>query len=314
MRILCLFGTITCLFFIFTVPLLSQKEEDIKLWGAVIDEKTEMPIEGVTVNLSFTKSSARQSFLLLTDKNGKWNASKLQPGTWNLRFEKVGYLTKIANYSLLAQPKSPQSEIIMKLYKIENLEVTEDISKVILTGNQLFLEKRYDDAKSLCLKALDKHPHLYILNKYIGDCNFENKNYEAALQNYLTVYENQNDMVDIIAAIAQTYVYLGDYEKALNWFLKVPFDQVSNDIAYYNIGLLLFNTGQLGQAARYLSEAIKIDPQFADAQFKIGITYRGLGKYDESLEALKKFLELAPNSPQAETAKAIIEDILKKKY
>ncbi len=87
---------------------------------------------------------------------------------------------------------------------------------------------------------------------------------------------------------------------------------------YYNMGAVLVNTGQTEPAGEAFKKAIEADPNYADAYLQYGITLMGKatvgadGKMTPvpgTAEAFQKYLELAPNGSQAETAKAMLQSI-----
>ncbi len=87
---------------------------------------------------------------------------------------------------------------------------------------------------------------------------------------------------------------------------------------YYNLGAVLVNTGQLEPAGDAFKKAIEAEPTYADAYFQYGITLMGKattgadGKMVPvagTAEAFNKYLELAPNGRDAETAKAMLAQI-----
>jgi len=87
---------------------------------------------------------------------------------------------------------------------------------------------------------------------------------------------------------------------------------------YYNMGAVLVNTGNMEPAGEAFKKAIEADPNYADAYLQYGITLMGKattgadGKMTPvpgTAEALQKYLELAPNGKDAETAKALLEQI-----
>lgn len=87
---------------------------------------------------------------------------------------------------------------------------------------------------------------------------------------------------------------------------------------YYNLGAVLVNTGQTDAAGKAFQKAIEADPNYADAYLQYGITLMGkatVGADGKMIpvtgteEAFQKYLELAPNGSQAETAKAMLQSI-----
>jgi tetratricopeptide (TPR) repeat protein len=95
-------------------------------------------------------------------------------------------------------------------------------------------------------------------------------------------------------------------------------DPASGGKYYYNLGAVLVNTGQLEPAGDAFKKAIELDPTYADAYFQYGITLMGKattgadGKMVPvagTAEAFNKYLELAPTGRDAETAKAMLQQI-----
>jgi tetratricopeptide (TPR) repeat protein len=87
---------------------------------------------------------------------------------------------------------------------------------------------------------------------------------------------------------------------------------------YYNMGAVLVNTGQLDPAGEAFKKAIELDPNYADAYYQYGITLMGKATTGSdgkmipvagTAEAFNKYLQLAPNGRDAETAKAMLEQI-----
>lgn len=87
---------------------------------------------------------------------------------------------------------------------------------------------------------------------------------------------------------------------------------------YYNLGAVLVNTGQTDPARDAFKKAIEADPNYADAYLQYGITLMGKatvgadGKMTPvpgTVEAFQKYLELAPNGKDAETAKAMLQSV-----
>lgn len=87
---------------------------------------------------------------------------------------------------------------------------------------------------------------------------------------------------------------------------------------YYNMGAVLTNTGQIEPAAQAFKKATEVDPNYADAYLQYGISLMGKattgadGKMIPvagTAEAFQKYLELKPDGPGADTAKAMLQSI-----
>jgi tetratricopeptide (TPR) repeat protein len=84
---------------------------------------------------------------------------------------------------------------------------------------------------------------------------------------------------------------------------------------YYNLGAVLVNTGQSEAAGEAFKKAVEADPNYAEAYYQLGIILVGKATTDASgritppggtVEAFQKYLELSPNGPNAEGAKAML--------
>jgi tetratricopeptide (TPR) repeat protein len=87
---------------------------------------------------------------------------------------------------------------------------------------------------------------------------------------------------------------------------------------YYNMGAVLVNTGQTEPAGEAFKKAIEADPNYADAYLQYGITLMGKATVGTdgkmvpvagTVEAFQKYLELAPNGKDVETAKAMLDSV-----
>ena len=84
---------------------------------------------------------------------------------------------------------------------------------------------------------------------------------------------------------------------------------------YYNLGAVLVNTGQTDPAADAFKKAYEANPNYAEAYLQYGITLMGKATVGAdgkmvpvpgTAEAFQKYLELAPDGKDVETAKAML--------
>jgi tetratricopeptide (TPR) repeat protein len=284
-----------------------------KLKGVVLDEKTGQPIEGVTVKLFSIKGQAYFLPSPKTDSEGKWKALFLRGGAWNIDFEKAGYETKKISTRVDDLPGAKQVDIEIKMTKIEGLVLTADIVADLEKGNQLFADKKYNEAILAYQKILQDNPDVFIISKNIGNCYFAMEKYDQAIENYQKVLDKQPNSAEVMTLIGNSYTNAKNLEKAMEWYQKIPFDQIKDTDTLYNIGACLTNSNKNDLALKYYKRAVEVDPEFADGYYQLGMTYTALNQIPEALEALKKFMELAPDSPNFATAKAIVDAFSKAK-
>lgn len=73
---------------------------------------------------------------------------------------------------------------------------------------------------------------------------------------------------------------------------------------YYNSGLRYFEKGQYQEAAIQFTNAVKIDPGYADAHFQLGESYLKLQRLDRAYQELFRTVELRPEDYKARIALA----------
>ena len=86
---------------------------------------------------------------------------------------------------------------------------------------------------------------------------------------------------------------------------------------YFNLGAVYVNTGNSEPAAVAFKKAIELDPNYADAYYQYGLSQMAKATLTGdkmtappgTQEAFQKYLELKPNGPDAEPAKAMLQQL-----
>lgn len=112
---------------------------------------------------------------------------------------------------------------------------------------------------------------------------------------------------------------LGDIEGAKAALKSAAqLDPANAGMYYYNMGAELTNRGDAVGAGEAFKLATEADPKHVNAHFQLAMTLIGQAQMDDkgnvippagTLEALQKVIELAPGTPQAEQASAMVETL-----
>jgi predicted Zn-dependent protease len=302
---------LACLAIIFTGALYSQQGKG-KIRGLVLDEETGQPVPDVSVKMSMPSLNIYFQPTPVTDKNGNWGANFLRTGMWTLEFGKVGYAPQTMSYDVRYDPSALREVLTVKLRIIKGMVIKEGVAAEVKKAEKLLDEKKFADARAILEKIISNNPDTYVLYTIIGNSYFAEEDYEKAIEAYLKVFEKAPDRADTIAAIANSYNNMGKRDEAAAWYKKLTVGDIRDVDTAYNAGISLYNVGNPAEAINYYKKSVEIDPGFADGYYQIGMASVALNKSDEAVDAFKKFLELAPDSPQAATAKSVMEALTKK--
>ena len=292
-------------------PLFSQATSGKgKMSGTVVDADSGQPIKGVAIKLYCIRARAFHRISPKTDKEGYWKAMYLRGGLWNIDFEKAGYETKKISFRVETTPGAKKPSIDVKLKKVEGPALEEIILKEIDVANKLVAEKKFSKAREKFFTLLEKNKDregIAIVNLYIGNSFAMEENYPKAIEFYTKAVEKYPKNKELLISIGNAYNNMNRFDDAMIWFKKVSFEDIDNIDTLYNIGVILYNKAQYDDAIKYFQKSTQVFDEFGDGFYQLGMTYTALNRIPEALAALKKFMELDPDSPNFETAKAIVE-------
>ncbi len=125
-------------------------------------------------------------------------------------------------------------------------------------------------------------------------------------------------MADMLLSEGNAYLKLKKYDEAMGAYTRAA--ELSRDpaTAYFDLCVAHYNAKKLDGAMEACDKAIATDPSRADAYYIKGALLFTSGTQDKSgtvnvprgtVEALKKYLELAPQGPEAQSARQMLEYI-----
>jgi tetratricopeptide (TPR) repeat protein len=240
-------------------------------------------------------------------------------GNWEIFVEAKGYkpAQKMALVSELSV--NPTVKIVMK--KSVQAAVKKKLEKsvsLVDKANQLFAEAKFAEAQELYEQFLEKQPKFYQTHLYIGNCHKEKGEYDQAMAQYRKALEKApadgdpkdiREKAKIQAAIGDLYIRKNDLKAAQEYFKKSLDLSPEDEILAYNVGEIFFSNNKTREAIHYFQLAASIKPGWADPHLKLGYTYLNSGDYKSAVDSFNKFLELAPDSDQADTIKEVIKSL-----
>ncbi len=307
------------IFIVSTVLMFSQATSGkVKMKGIVLDKETGNPIEGVKIMLYSIKAQSKHKITPVTDSDGKWRSLYMRSGKWYIDFSKVGYAPRKiavdyvfrgAKYICFFQGEKYES-LKIEMQKIQGPALEQSIIKEIEEGNALLVENKVKKAIKRFEKIIEKYKEregIAIVNLYMGNCYSKLEEYEKAIEYFQKAIVKYPKHKELILSVGNSYSNLKQTDKAMEWFKKLSDEDITNPDTLYNIGINFYNAMDYKRAVSYFSRAVEMKENFGEAYYQLGMTYVALNKITESVTALKKFMEISPESPNFTTADEIVK-------
>jgi len=320
------FSVILSIFIIlaFRLPSFSQEGRGQgRVFGTVKDEngnpieRAKIVCESLQYNLTLNSSS---------NKKGNWAIVGVGSGMFRLSATKDGYLpsetqTRISHF------RNPAIDFVLK--SVESADVHQAV-QVGEASRQLFREAtsfyedgKYSTALELFQKFLEENPTIFQVGINIGNCYREMGDYEKAIEEYKIVLadfkaknpnlQGNEEVAIVLTNIGETYILMDDVEKGTP-FLEEALKIFPNDNALaYNVAEIFFKRGQIDKAIEYYSLSSQIKPDWPRAYLRKGYALLNKADYNGAITSFAKFLEVAPDDPEAANIEKVISELKKMK-
>ncbi|MDP8263586.1 MAG: tetratricopeptide repeat protein [Candidatus Ancaeobacter aquaticus] len=194
-------------------------------------------------------------------------------------------------------------------------------------------QKKYSEARKMYKKALDRNPHYAPAYEGLGLVNIKLKKFEGALyafQEALLIDPYRPEAhygLGIVYPITRNdekkavyhferYIELApkadDIPKVKGWIaqLKEKNAARSQEVSFYNEGVEAFDNGDFQAAKEHYTQALNINPDYADAYQGLGLALVQLGEYEDARTAFEDALDLDPEFAEAHYGLGIVSPLL----
>jgi len=303
------------------VSLLSQEGTGRgRIKGVVTDEEGN-PVEGVKIVATFTSGYA---FEAMTDKKGKWAIAGMGTGMFRIMATKDEYQSVYADKHVSQFRNDPVDFIMKKIVPLPEGTLKIDDAELLAAfeeGTKLYEQGQYQEALMIFEDFLEKNPTVDQVRINIANCYRNLGQYTKALTEYQKLLDEINEKKDspeddqmtagILADIGSIYVHLGDLETATQYFQQSIEINPNDEGLAFNVAEICFKQGESDKAITYYLLAIEINPTWSRPYPQLGYAYLNKGEYKAAVDSFKKFLELDPENPQAQTIRDLIPSIKK---
>ena len=256
-------------------------------------------------------------FETVTDKKGVWAYNGLAGGIWEVRASKEGYDWATRQVQVSQLSGSPIVKLRLDKLKAGSFSIAPDLLE---QAYALYCQNKFAEALAFYRQYLEKDPGAVMVMLAVGDCLREMGKTEEAIKAFQAVVDltttdlgDKEILAQGLTSLGEVYFKKGDRENAARcWRLAVEKSDLS-EIPAANLGEILFADGKPDEAIKAYLIAIKIAPDQAALQYKLGLIYLNLGDFGKALFRLSKVIDLQPRSELAKQARKMIEDLAKRK-
>ena len=300
----------------FTSFILAQAGRgNARISGVVKDEQGN-GIKSAKIVIEFLED-AQVTREITVNKKGEWAIMGLGTGTWRVTASAEGYISVYKDVYIHQLEINPKITLILKKTTRSDQAMIEDESSLgfLEKTNQLFTEKKYDEAIALLKQFLEINPNVYQAFISIGDCYREKGELEQALEEYNKALEQAKEdelmgmemTAKALARIGECYMREEDFETAQDYFKLSIESYPENEILAYNVGEIYFSNRRIDEAIYYFELSTQIKSDWGLPYLKLGYAYLNKGDYEKAKLNLNKFLELDPESPEAPAVENMID-------
>jgi tetratricopeptide (TPR) repeat protein len=307
-------------------PVWAQSTGTLK---GVAKDQAGKPIADATVE--FTNTDSARKITLKTDKKGEYLSVGVPPGTYNATLSKDGKVIdsvgripvaigdeRIVNFDLAKDTTGPSAEQQAKVeQQKKEAEKIKGLNGALAQAREQEKAGNYDQAVTTLKPLADANPTQDLLWAYLGDAYRGDKKYPEAIdafQKAIAIKSTGN----YHAGLADAYAKAGQLDKAVEEYnTAAQLDPPNAGMYYFNEGAVLTNANKTDEAVAAFDKAIQADPNRADSYYFKGsnllskATLKGdkMVPAEGTVEALNKYLSMAPDGKYATQAKAILESL-----
>jgi len=267
--------------------------------GKVTDEQGK-PLAGVIVRLNLPGAGGTET---KTNTKGEWALAGIARGDWQVDFELAGYEIKRITVSILELQRIPPVEVTLKQ------DINEIIRLAMIEGGELMNQQKYVEARAVYEKLLAKYPEAYRVEQYIARSYYAEKNYEEAVKHLRIAVEKDPSDQENKLRLGNILMDMGRVEEGRQVIASVDDTAVKDPAIYVNVGISLLNQNKANEALPYFEKAIVRFPSKGEAYYYRALVRLQKGDTEGTKADLTKFLELAPDAPEAPAARKALEQL-----
>jgi tetratricopeptide (TPR) repeat protein len=284
----------------------------------VVKDDGGKPVDGATIVIETTGSSAARRYEIKTNAKGEYFQIGLTSG---------GYTVTASKDALKSQPttitvrlgQTATADFVLGLNAAAAAAVQQgkmaELKRLFEEGVAAGAAGRHDEAIEKFKQGLAIGPDCFDCYNRIGSLHVQKKEYDLAEAAYKKSTEIKPDNPMAYSGLATVYNNTGKADLATQASAKAiemlgaAGGAGGGAEAAYNQGVILWNQGKIADAKAAFERAVQTDPNHAGAHYQLGMVLVNDGNLAGAAAEFETYLKLAPDGPQAPTAKALLAQL-----
>jgi tetratricopeptide (TPR) repeat protein len=299
-----------------TLPAAAQSTGMVR---GVVKDAAGKPVEGAKVVVEAEGNNRR--FETKSDKKGEFVQIGLSPGPYKVTAEKDKAVSAPSPVTVRIAAGAPLTLVIGGGgggASPEALAKNAELKKTFEEGVTASRAGNHDEAIAKFTRAAELNANCYDCYYNIAYSQTQKKDLEKAEAAYKKAIELKADYSEAYGGLANIYNLQRKFEEATAASAKAM--ELSgggagagggNPDALFNQGVILWNAGKIPEAKKQFEATIAAKPDHAEAHYQLGMALVNEGNLAGAGAEFEKYVQLAPNGPNAATAKGILATIKK---
>jgi tetratricopeptide (TPR) repeat protein len=179
--------------------------------------------------------------------------------------------------------------------------------KELREARDLVAAGKTEEARAKLAESLAAKADLYLTYLELGNLDFQEGKFAAALANAEKCLELQQLVVPCLGLAANSAQKLGDKTKHVKYMELYTFANPDDPNVLFNEAVEKLNARDDAGARPILEQVVQMDPEHVEGLYQLGMVYLRMGESARAKEMLERFLKAAPDHQDAATARQMIE-------
>ena len=271
-------------------------------WGPPLDVDG-APIAGVVVSAYLPDADGGK--VVASNDKGAWAIGGIAGGRWLLDFTKDGFTTR--QISLELSEGSRPRPVRMTLERVEpTIDPNAEIADGLIRAADLMNADRFAEARRIYLDLLATYPEAHQLHPLVARAYHGDRQLDDAARHLRLALGADPDNAAVTMLLGSILVERGDTEEGRRILESVDEDRISDPAVFVNLGIEILNQGSPSVAMPYFDTAIERFPDYPDTYYFRGVGHLRLGDQTAAAADLERFVTLAPDAPEAQSASDLL--------